>query len=91
MDDEMFDADEMLDFYRSLRKANHRDRIVLSACQSDIHTLRKVSRELSKMCVSTAWDSVDHLQTHIDELISDLIEVQEEITDRIDEDERNKE
>ena len=91
MDEEMFDPDEMLDFYRSLRKANHRDRIVLSACQSDIHTLRKVSSELSKMCVSTAWNSVDHLQTHIDELIADLVAVQEEITDRIDEDERNSE
>tara|TARA_R100000353_G_C6357259_1_gene155075 strand:- start:216 stop:488 length:273 start_codon:yes stop_codon:yes gene_type:complete len=86
MDEEMT-ADEMLDFYRNLGKANRRDRIVLSACQSDILTLRRVGRDLDKMCVSTAWDSVEHIQTHIDELISDLIDMQEEVTDRIGEDE----
>tara|TARA_Y100001938_G_scaffold150863_1_gene243938 strand:- start:2213 stop:2485 length:273 start_codon:yes stop_codon:yes gene_type:complete len=90
MDDDMT-VDEQVEFYRNLGKANHKDRIILTACQSDILTLRKVARKLDKMCVSTAWDSVEHLQTHINELISDLIDMQEEITDRIDEDERNKE
>jgi len=81
MDDDMT-VDEQVVFYRHLRNANRKDSIVLSACQSDIQTLRRVSRELDKMCVSTAWDSVVHLQTHIDELISDLIDMQEDITDQ---------
>ena len=75
-------ADEQIEFYRNLRNANRKDRIVLSSCQSDIQTLRRVSKELDMMCVSTAWDSVVHLQTHIDELISDLIDMQEDITDQ---------
>ena len=57
-----------------------KDQIVMSACRSDIETLRKVSRELDKLCVSTAWECVSHIQGHLDELASDIVDIQESIT-----------
>ena len=78
--EEGWDIDEKCAFYKSLGNAKMKDRLILSACQSDILSLRKIARDLETLCVSTAWHQVDHLQTHINELISDLIDVQEDIT-----------
>jgi|TARA_R100000482_G_scaffold112406_1_gene54932 hypothetical protein len=81
--EEYWDANEKAAFYKSLGKVRNlrKDRITLSACQSDILLLRKISHDLEALCVSTAWEQVDHIQGHIDELISDLIDVQEDITE----------
>ena len=79
--EEGWDIEEKVAFYKALGKSGMKDRLILSACQSDILLLRKIARDLETLCVSTAWHQVDHLQTHIDELISDLIDVQEDITD----------
>ena len=79
--EEGWDIEEKVAFYKSLGKAGMKDRLILSACQSDILSLRKIARDLEALCVSTAWNQVDHIQTHIDELISDLIDVQEDITE----------
>ena len=81
--EEYWDADEKLAFYKELGKAGMKDRLILSACQSDILLLRKIARDLETLCVSTAWNQVDHLQTHVTELISDLIDVQEDVTESV--------
>ena len=79
--EEGWDIEEKVVFYKSLGKAGMKDRLILTACQSDILALRKIARDLEESCVSTAWNQVDHIQGHIDELISDLIDVQEDITE----------
>tara|TARA_B100000073_G_scaffold287437_1_gene249267 strand:+ start:811 stop:1077 length:267 start_codon:yes stop_codon:yes gene_type:complete len=76
---DIFTGEEYALFYGSLRDKSPKDQIVLSACQSDIAVLRKVSRELDSLCVSTAWNSVNHIQTHIEELIADIHEIQDSI------------
>ena len=78
--EEGWDADEKVVFYKHLEKAGMKDRLILSACQSDILHLRKISEDLNTLCVSTAWHQVSHIQSHIYELISDLTDVQEDIT-----------
>ena len=80
MQHDIFTPEEHVAFYGSLRDKSPKDQIVLSACQSDIEILRKVSRELDKLCVSTVWDSVSHIQGHLDELASDIHEIQDSIT-----------
>ena len=80
MQHDIFTPEEHVAFYGSLRDKSPKDQVVLSACQSDIESLRRVSRELEKLCVSTAWNSVDHIQTHIEELIADILEIQDSIT-----------
>ena len=80
MQHDIFTPEEHVAFYGSLRDKSPKDQIVLSACQSDIEILRKVSRELDKLCVSTVWDSVSHIQGHLDELASDIVDIQDSIT-----------
>ena len=79
--EEYWDADEKAVFNEQMIKAGMKDKLILSACTSDILLLRKISHDLEALCVSTAWHQVDHIQGHIVELISDLIDVQEDITE----------
>ena len=78
--EEYWDADEKDVFYKHMMIAGMKDKLILSACTSDILLLRKIAHDLNTLCVSTAWNQSDHIQTHISELISDLIDIQEDIT-----------
>tara|TARA_Y100000592_G_C5343450_1_gene255371 strand:+ start:403 stop:666 length:264 start_codon:yes stop_codon:yes gene_type:complete len=79
--EEYWDAEEKAVFFEHMITAGMKDKLILSACTSDILLLRKISHDLEALCVSKAWNQVDHIQGHITELISDLIDVQEDITD----------